>query len=161
MAKFEDNPFGEPMVDNPFAVCIFVSVYFVITFIYNVIPKTAHFCSLLSYPLTITLAVYTFVVFFIYCLLRFYQDPAAQQARTNATNNAIVILDDYNPFEEDDKNKKSQYTEGSNNILAPQSQSQIPAYNQSSQSNQAYGTGTAPQISTAELQVPTYLPTVL
>lgn len=76
---------------------------------------------------------------------------SAQQApRANATG----ILDDYNPFEDEDKTKKSQYNEGSTNITAkqPSSPPQIPAYNQSSQSNQAYG---APQISTAELQVST------
>lgn len=75
----------------------------------------------------------------------------AQQApRANATG----ILDDYNPFEDEDKTKKSQYNEGSTNITVkpPSSPPQIPAYNQSSQSNQAYG-GAAPQISTAELQV--------
>lgn len=81
------------------------------------------------------------------------QDPAVQQqARIASSNN--VILDNYTPFDDEDKTRKSQYNEGSNNLIASQGTvpSQIPAYNQSStQSNQVYGA--APQISTAELQV--------
>lgn len=85
----------------------------------------------------------------------------AQQAAR--ANNATVILDDYNPFDEDEKsNSKSQYMAGGTNPMAPKSPPQIPAYNQSAgghhqqpSTNQAYGSAgsAAPQISTAELQV--------
>lgn len=62
-------------------------------------------------------------------------------------NQAIVVLDDYHPFE-DDQLKPNKFADGNN--VGQQQQSQIPAYNQS---RQAYGTSPVPQISTAELQV--------
>lgn len=66
--------------------------------------------------------------------------------RSNAVNQAIVVLDDYHPFDENTTPNK--FADGNN---VAQQQSQIPAYN--NQSRQAYGTSPAPQISTAELQV--------
>lgn len=63
-------------------------------------------------------------------------------------NQAIVVLDDYHPFE-DEQMKPNKFADG-NNVGQQQQQSQIPAYNQS---RQAYGTSPVPQISTAELQV--------
>lgn len=62
-------------------------------------------------------------------------------------NQAIVVLDDYHPFE-DENAKPNKFSDGN---VGQQQQSQIPAYN--NQSRQAYGTQAAPQISTAELQV--------
>ncbi len=64
-------------------------------------------------------------------------------------NQAIVVLDDYHPFE-DDHTKPNKFNDG--NVGQQQQQSQIPAYNNQS-ARQAYGTQAAPQISTAELQV--------
>ncbi|KAG4065747.1 hypothetical protein HA402_012425 [Bradysia odoriphaga] len=94
MDKFDENPFGEPNIDNPFAD-----------------PVVA----------------------------------ATTPARSNAVNQAIVVLDDYHPFE-NENTKPNKFSDG--NVGQ---QPQIPAYNQSSR--QAYGTqGAPPQISTAELQ---------
>ncbi|KAJ6636572.1 Secretory carrier-associated membrane protein 1, partial [Pseudolycoriella hygida] len=94
MDKFDENPFGEPNIDNPFADPVAV---------------------------------------------------ATTPVRSNAVNQAIVVLDDYHPFE-DEKAKPNKFSGGN---VAQQQQSQIPAYNQS---RQAYGTQAVPQISTAELQ---------
>lgn len=68
--------------------------------------------------------------------------------RSNAVNQAIVVLDDYHPFE-NEKAIPNKFADGNN--VAQQQQPQIPAYN--NQSRQAYGTSPVPQISTAELQV--------
>lgn len=94
---------------------------------------------------------------------RLSQDPvSAQQAAR--VNSATVILDDYNPFDEDEKSnsKSSQYNEGSTNPMVSKS-TPPPPYNQNAShsttaaTNQAYGSASgAPQISTAELQV-TYI----
>lgn len=62
-------------------------------------------------------------------------------------NQAIVVLDDYHPFD-DEKAKPNKFSDGVGQ--QQQQHAQIPAYNQS---RQAYGTQAAPQISTAELQV--------
>lgn len=64
-------------------------------------------------------------------------------------NQAIVVLDDYHPFE-DEKAKPNKFSDDYVG-QQQQQQAQIPAYN--NQSRQAYGTQAAPQISTAELQV--------
>lgn len=66
-------------------------------------------------------------------------------------NQAIVVLDDYHPFE-DENTKPNKFTGGNVQQQQQQQQSQIPAYNNQS-ARQAYGTQAAPQISTAELQV--------
>lgn len=78
-----------------------------------------------------------------------------------------AILDDYNPFEAEDRTRSaSQYTAGANNPIAPPQQQQqsftagpppqFPAYNSGSaapSAGPAYGSGaTGAQISTAELQ---------
>lgn len=73
------------------------------------------------------------------------------------SNNAI--LDEYNPFDDDDRTRNaSQYSAGSSNPVV-QPQTQIPSYNQSggggaSQNNSYGSSGGAgiPQIPTAELQ---------
>lgn len=66
-----------------------------------------------------------------------------QQAVSKAPK--TTLLEEYNPFEDDNQGRKAVPP------TSPPTQTTIPAYNQNFQNNSAYGT--APQISTAELQV--------
>lgn len=69
MSKFEDNPFSDPAIDNPFAVrspSLLEEMYCYFAFPANI------------------------------CV--FFQDPAVQQV-ARSTNNATQGLDDYNPFD--------------------------------------------------------------
>lgn len=78
------------------------------------------------------------------------QDPAVQQAARSAQPSNI--LEEYNPF--DDENRGTRNATAQPPVNQAQSalpQASLPAYNQSSQINNAYGTA-APQISTEELQ---------
>lgn len=69
-----------------------------------------------------------------------------QQAAARAAPKSN-ILEEYNPFE--DENRSTAVQIGQQQNQAP---AQFPAYNQNSQTNSAYGKP-APQISTEELQV--------
>lgn len=85
----------------------------------------------------------------------YFQDPAVQQAARTAQQSNI--LEEYNPFDDDNRgprNTAPNAPAAQPPVSQPQSafaQPALPAYNQTSQTNSAYGT-TAPQISTEELQ---------
>lgn len=158
MSNFDDNPFGEPAVDNPFAVsvinnwCLFRShaLFAFFHFIEFATPvaqvhiiSLSHLVWLLVFPLQL-LTQYHFS-FFSSTYFACVQDPAVQQATRNVPQSNI--LEEYNPFEDD--NRSTTIPIGQTQQRAPEP---FPTYNQNSQTNSAYGKP-APQISTEELQV--------